>query len=156
MSAEPPRPPVPPAPPTGETQPLNAPLRPRQPQVAPAERVVERVPPPEYPPEERRWDSPWPAILLGLCGLIAGGLIGYAVGNNNENASTQRGAQPAITRTVTHTNTVVQPKVVERSNTVTAPAAANPVNEERRTEAESRLRKAERENEELRRQLEGN
>jgi len=103
-----------------------------------------------------------PAILIGILALIVGGVVGYAIGNKGETSTeAQRGGGPAITDTITHTTTVVKPKVVVRTNTVTAntvtqtPAPANSQNEERRIEAETNLRRAERENEELKRQLEG-
>jgi hypothetical protein len=139
-------------PPTQPTQRLAAPA---------AAREVERLPP--EPPPERPWrDNPWPAILTGILALIVGGLVGYALGNKGETSTeAQRRSGPAITDTITHTTTVVKPKVVVRTNTVTAntvtqtPAPANSQNEERRTEAETNLRRAERENEELKRQLEG-
>jgi hypothetical protein len=95
-----------------------------------------------------------------LC-LIVGALLGYAIGHNKgEGASGERqGARVSAPRTVTRTTTVVHPKVVVRTDTVTAstvtqtPAPVNSANEERRTEAEADLRRAERENEELKRQL---
>jgi hypothetical protein len=124
--------------------------------------VVERLPG-ELPPEGPWWDNPWPAIVTGILGLIVGGLIGYAIGNKGETVSeAQRNARTGIAQTVTHTTTVVRPKVVVRTNTVTAktvtqtPAPANAANEERRTEAEANLHRVERENEELKRQTEEN
>jgi hypothetical protein len=108
-------------------------------------------------PDEHWWDNPGPAIVAGIVGLIAGGLLGYAIGNSASNAKTvTTGAGPAITHTVTQTQTVTQPKLVEHSSTVTTttPAPANSATEERRIEAESDLRKSERENEQLKRQLE--
>ncbi|HEY4451722.1 MAG TPA: hypothetical protein VGN13_09035 [Solirubrobacteraceae bacterium] len=84
-------------------------------------------------------------------------MIGYLVGKG-ENGEAQRG--PAVTHTVTNTTTV--PKTVVRTDTVTSntvtqtPAPANKANEERLTEAEAKVRKLERENEELKRQQEGN
>jgi hypothetical protein len=157
MAGEPPRPPRPPrepTPPTEATRPLGAPIEPREPVAT--ERVVERVPP-EWPPEERWWENPWPAVAAGILGLIVGGLIGYAVADNGEGSSEpDRATLPA--QTVTRTRTVVQPKVVERDHTVTAttqtPAPANSAGEERAREAESDLRTVERENSELKRQLE--
>jgi hypothetical protein len=150
-SAEPPRPPVPP---TQPTRPLGAPVPPREPALAPP--VVERLPP-EPLPAGPWWDNPWPAVLAGILGLIAGGLLGYAVGHNGQTVTeAQRG--PAITHTVTNTTTVVRPKVATvTAKTVTqTPAPANPANEERRSEVEAKLRKVERENEELKRQQEAN
>ncbi len=151
MSAqEPPRPPAPP------TQPLGAPVQPVVPvaHAAYAEPVVERL-----PPEGPWWENPWPAIVTGIIALIVGGLIGYAIGDRGESSSeAQRAGAPAVTRTVDHTTTVVHPKVVVHtvtSNTVTQTTSpANAENEQRRSEAETNLRKAERENEELKRQLE--
>ncbi|MGH2832693.1 MAG: hypothetical protein ACRDK2_07950 [Solirubrobacteraceae bacterium] len=111
------------------------------------------------PPEDRRWENPWPAILIGVLALIVGGVIGYAVGHKGETVSERNAHEaPPLTRTVTSTVTV--PKVVVQTNTVTAktvtqtPSPANQANEERRTEAETNLRKTERENRELKRQLE--
>jgi hypothetical protein len=121
--------------------------------------VAERLPP-ALPPEDRRWENPWPAILTGLLALIIGGVIGYAIGHNGETASERSAREGGATRTVTNTTTVVRPKVVLQTNTVTAstdtqtPAPANQANEERRTEAETNLRRAERENQELKRKLE--
>jgi hypothetical protein len=139
-------------PPTQPTEQLATPA---------AAREVERLPP-EPRPEGQWWDNPWPAILIGILALIVGGVVGYALGNKGETSTeAQRGGGPAITDTITHTTTVVKPKVVVRTNTVTAnnvtqtPAPANSQNEERRIEAETNLRRAERENEELKRQLEG-
>lgn len=125
-----------------------------------AQPVVERLPP-ELPPEGPWWENPWPAILTGVLCLIVGGLIGYAIGHKGEGASGERrDARLASPQTVTRTETVVRPKVVVRTDTVTdstvtqTPAPANSANEERRTEAEADLRRSERENEELKRQLE--
>lgn len=109
--------------------------------------VQERVPPP-YPPEEP--GNPWAAFTVGLIALLLGGVIGYAVGNNNGSGTEH------ASRTVTQVHTVVQPKVV--TNTVTSKtvtqAPPNPANEQRRVEAEANLHKLEKENEELRRQSE--
>jgi hypothetical protein len=153
MSAqEPPRPPAPPTPPT---QPLGAPVQPVVPvaRAAYAEPVVERL-----PPEGPWWDNPWPAIVTGILALIVGGLIGYAIGDKGESSSEAQRAGAPVTRTVDHTTTVIHPKVVVHtvtSNTVTQTTSpANAENEQRRSEAEASLRKAERENEELKRQLE--
>ncbi|MHB8233080.1 MAG: hypothetical protein ACYDHT_00350 [Solirubrobacteraceae bacterium] len=156
-SSEPPRPPVPP---TRPTEPLAAPVAPRQarPAAVVEEPVVERVPPSALPPEDR-WGNPWPAIVAVVVGLLAGGLLGYAIGHHDDTGSAARRASaPTATHTVTRTNTIVHPKVVV--HTVTAktvtqtPAPANAENEARRGEAESSLRRVERENTELRRQLE--
>lgn len=151
---DPPRPPPPPPP----TERLPGPVPPRQPRVAPvapvAPPVVERIPP-ALPEEARWWESPWPAILIGLLALVIGGIVGYAIGHNGKPA----GREAAITQTVTNTSTIARPPVV-RTDTVTAstvtqtPSPANQANEERRTEAETNLRKAERENEELKKRLE--
>jgi hypothetical protein len=145
-------------PPTRPTEPLNAPPVPRQPLAGPvvAEPMVERLPP-EPPPRGPWGDTAWAPIVTGLLALIVGGLIGYAVGKGESN-ETRRGS--AVTQTVTNTKTVVHPVV--RTDTVTSktvtqtPAPANPASEERLAEAETKLRKLERENEELKRQQESN
>ena len=149
----PPRPPVPP------TQPTEAlPRRPVQPVARPAVAppVVEQLP--LALPPERAWsENPWPAILTGLLALIVGGLIGYLIGNNNNESPGTTARGPAAV--VTHTQTVVRPEVKVRTNTVTnstvtqTPQPINVENEARRKQAETDLRKAERENEELRNQL---
>jgi len=111
--------------------------------------VVERVPPPLEP--DPGWSNPWAAVLAGIVGLLAGGLLGYALRGNGE--STRTTAGPALTRTVT--STVVHPKVVVRTNTVTSSTVTQtPSSAERQrlVEAEAKARKLERENEELRRQ----
>jgi hypothetical protein len=63
-----------------------------------------------------------------------------------------------VTHTVTNTTTVEHPKTVVQTNAVTTiketPAPANQANEERRREAEANLRKVEKENQELKKQLE--
>jgi hypothetical protein len=92
--------------------------------------------------------------------VLLGVLIGLAVGGNKTKtvAETQAAGQPPVTQTATQPKTVVQPKVEVRTNTVTTttstPSPANVENEVRRREAEKNLRKAEKENEELKRQLE--
>jgi len=114
--------------------------------------AVDRLPP-QFPPERPWWDNPWPAIVIGILGLIVGGLLGYALGDKGETVTEARGHGPAITRTVTNTTSVVRPKVVVQTNTVTqTPPPASSANEARRSEAEAKLRKVERENEELKRQ----
>jgi hypothetical protein len=149
-------------PPTQPTQPLGAPaVQPRQPHPPPvvAEPVVERLP--VEPPPERWWDDPWPALVAGVIGLVAGALLGLALGDNGKTVTQPSGGgQPAITHTVGRTTTVVQPKVVVRTNTVTAtttaptPAPSGSQEAERAGEAEANRRNVERENEELKRQLE--
>ena len=154
-----PQPPRPPAPPTQPTRPLPASATPippltREPLPPP---VAERLPP-GLPPRDAWWGNPWPAVLTGLVGLLIGAVLGYALGGDKAETVTEAGRTggPAVTQTVTNTRTV--PKVVVRTDTVTSntvtqpPAPANAGNEERRVEAETRLRKVERENEELRRQ----
>ena len=142
------------------TERLDAPPPPRQPRAAPAQAAVypdERLPP-ALPPEDRWWQHPWPAIIGALLALVVGGVIGYAIGHNSETTSEQNAHGSPVTHTVTTTTTV--PKVVTQTNTVTSntvtqtPSPANEANEERRTEAETNLRNAERENQELKKQLE--
>jgi negative regulator of sigma E activity len=143
---EPPRRPRPPVPPP--TEPLN-PSRRLQ---APGEplREYERLPPDAS--ASGPWsEGPWPAVLAAVVALLVGGLFGYLAGNNSGSGNT-------AAQTVTNTTTVTQPKTV--TNTVTSstiketPSPANQANEERLREAESNLRKVEKENQELRRQVE--
>lgn len=143
-----PRPPRPAGPsdaPTGVRQP-RAPA-----QVPPA---YERLPP-EPPPGGPWWENPWPAVAAGLVALLLGGVVGYLIGNSG---TSERRTGP--TQTVTNTRTVVHPKTVVQTQTVTSntvketPSPVNRTNEERRQEAEANLRKTEKENSELRRQLE--
>jgi hypothetical protein len=157
-----PQQPRPPAPPTQPTRPLGAPATttPVAREAPVVERPVERLPP-QPPADGPWWENPWPAVLTGILGLIVGGLVGYAVGGKGETVTeAQRNAGPAITHTVTQTTTVVHPKVVVRTNTVTqktvtqAPPPANAEGEQRLSTAEASLRKAERENEELKRRVE--
>jgi hypothetical protein len=156
-----PEPPRPPAPPTQPTEPLTPRAVPRQPAAAVAveQPRVERLPP-DLPPEGAWWDNPWPAILTGVVCLIAGGLVGYALGHKGETASTSDRGRAATTHTVTHTATVVRPKIVQHTDTVTSstvtqtPSPASAENEARRTEAEADVRRLERENERLTRQQE--
>jgi hypothetical protein len=111
----------------------------------------ERLPPERLPPGPW-WASPGPAILAAIIALLVGGGVGYLIGHN----ANSEGAAGA-THTVTNTTTA-QPKTV--TNTVTSTTVketsppANQANEERRREAEADLRKAEKENQELKRQLE--
>jgi hypothetical protein len=145
--SERPRQPAPPRQPPTER--LNQPGRPYQP-AAPVERSVYEQVPPEGPPRPW-WESPGPAIATGIVALLLGGGVGYLIGHNAEE---RRG-----THTVTNTTTVVHPKTVTHTNTVTAkteretPSPANPANEARLHEAESNLRKLEKENREIRRSL---
>jgi hypothetical protein len=114
------------------------------------------------PPPGPWWENPWAVLFAGLVALLLGGFIGYLIGNSNE---TGRG----VTHTVTNTETVVHPKTITQTNTVTAktvketpapsttreaPSAASQESEARRGEAEATLRKVEKENRELRRQIE--
>jgi microcystin-dependent protein len=116
----------------------------------------ERVPPP-LPPEAPWWGNPGSLFLAAILGLIIGGVLGYALRGNGEASRTS--GQGALTRTVTNTHTVVQPKVVVHTHTVTAStvtqAPASAANEQKRVEAEATAKKLEKENEELRRQGEG-
>jgi guanyl-specific ribonuclease Sa len=82
---------------------------------------------------------------------LAGGVFGYLIGHDSQSSN-------SATRAVTSTATVTQPTTV--TNTVTSstiketPSPANHANEERLREAESNLRKVEKENQELKRQVE--
>lgn len=141
---EPPGRSQPPVPPPTE------PLVPRRP--APGEPVqeYERVPP-DAPPPGPWWESPWPVILVSLVALLAGGFFGYLIGNKSESDN-------SATRAVTSTVTVTQPKTV--TNTVTSStikettSPTNHANEERLREAEANLSKVEKENQELKQQVE--
>jgi hypothetical protein len=147
---EPSRPPEPP--PTQPTRPLGAP---RQPSArVEEERYVEQLAP-EPPPEDRWWTNPWAAIVAAILGVIAGVLIGLAVGGKNKTVTeTLRAGQSAPARTVTQK----QPTVEVRTKTVTAtsstPSPASAESEARGREAEQTLRTVEKENRELKRQLE--
>src|ERR1700693_2507623 len=101
-------------------QPLGTPVPPTQPPAVPvvAHPAVDRLPP-RLPPESPWWDNPWPAIVIGILGLVVGGLLGYALARKGETVTEARGRGPAVTRTVTNTTTVVRPKVVVQTNTVT-------------------------------------
>lgn len=86
--------------------------------------------------------------------------MGYALGHKGETVTASDSGRAALTHTVTNTTTVVRPKIVQHTDTVTAstvtqtssPASAE--NEARRTEAEADVRRLERENERLTRQQE--
>jgi hypothetical protein len=89
--------------------------------------------------------------------LIGGG-VGYAIGESGESGG-------GVTHTATNTTTVTQPPNVTQppktvTNTVTSTtikettSPTNQANEERRREAESDLRRVEKENQELKRKLE--
>jgi hypothetical protein len=138
-------------PPDPATEPVR-PVQPRRPH-APVEEPVYAYPP-EVPPRGPWWEDPWPALLTGLVALLIGGVIGYLIGDSHE-SERQR---PGATSTVTSTATVERPKTVVQTHTVTAStvreAPPNPANEERRKEAETELRKTEKENRELRKLLE--
>jgi hypothetical protein len=129
-------------------------VAPRQPR-APGEPAYayERLPPEGPPPRGPWWESPWPAVLVAIIALLVGGGIGYAIGNSEES-----GHASTFTQTQTTTNTVTQPKTVVQTVTASTvretPAPANPANEERRREAEANLKKAEKENQELKKMLE--
>jgi hypothetical protein len=120
----------------------------------PAAPAYERLPP-AAPPPESWWENPWPAVVAGILALLLGGFVGYAIGHKGES---QHGA--GATHTVTNTMTVVHPKTVVQTNTVTAstvketPSPTNQANEARLSQAEASLRKAEKENGELKGQLE--
>jgi len=138
-------------PPSGDPDRPTEPLRPRAPARPPAARPVAEPAveyPPEYPPEEPWWSSPWAALTTGLLALLIGGVVGYLIGNSGSSTRTVPSGPP-VTHTVTSTKTVQHPVTVT-SKTVTQ-APPNPADEQRRTEAEEKVKKLEKENEELRR-----
>jgi CBS domain containing-hemolysin-like protein len=139
--------------PTRPTEPLRAPIPPRPPAARPvASQVVERERVPPLPAEGPPSGNPWAFFAVALVALLIGGIAGYAIGHSKGESTGRAGA---AARTVTQT--VTTPKVVVRtvtSKTVTQ-APSNETNEQRRIEAESKLRALERENEELRSQGEG-
>lgn len=145
----PPLPPTEPLRPSRPAEPVR-PVPPRRAPVVPAERVYEREVPPPLPPESRWSDGAGPAVLAAVVALLVGGVIGYAIGHKGESRTTTERSTPA--QTITQTHTVTQPKVIEHSQTVTSPA--DKANEEKRVEAETDVRRLERENEELKRQSE--
>ena len=139
-------------PPTQRTEPLGSPRQPGVP--VGEERYVERLAP-ELPPDDRWWGNPWAAVVAAIAGVIAGVLVGLAVGGNTKTVTeTLRAGQATPPRTVT----LKQPTVEVRTRTVTAtsstPSPASAENEARAREAEQTLRRVERENRELKRQLE--
>jgi hypothetical protein len=145
----------PPRRPPEETQPterLGAPVPPppRTPRPGPPpaqQGAVEREHAPYEPPPERPWwSTPGGLFAVLLVALLLGGLVGYAIGKGSEGSGT------SAPHTVTNTVTSTQVHTVT-SKTVTQ-APANQANEERRVEAETKARKLERENEELKRQAE--
>jgi hypothetical protein len=119
------------------------------------EPVVERLSPP-LPPEDRWWVNPWVAVVIGIVGLLAGALIGVAVGSKSKTVTEpQRAGQPAVTRTVTQTQPTVELRTTTVTATSTTPSPAGAESEARQRETEKTLRTVEKENEELKRQLEG-
>ena len=88
--------------------------------------------------------------MTGLLGLLVGGLIGYLVGHSGESTKTVANG-PAVTHTVTSTKTVPGPTKVETvtQKTVTQ-APPSPEAERKLEEAEEKVSKLERENEEQR------
>jgi hypothetical protein len=107
------------------------------------------------PPEDRWWGNPWVALVAGVVGALLGVVIGLAVSDNGKTVTETQRSSP--TQTVTKSTTVTQPKVETKTVTTTTstptPLAAE--NEARRREAEKNLKTVEKENEELKRQLEG-
>jgi hypothetical protein len=99
------------------------------------------------------WENPWPAIAAGVVALVAGGLLGFVVGDKSETSRA-----PAVTRTVTNTTTVVHRTTVVQADTVTGPAAKEPPSppgaaEDRRHRETKALHEAEQETRRLRHQL---
>jgi hypothetical protein len=118
------------------------------------ERYVERLPP-ELPPDDRWAAGPWAMVITAILGALAGVVIGLAVGGNTKTVTeTLRAGQATPALTVTQK----QPTVEVRTNTVTAttsaPSPTSAENGARAREAEQSLRRVEKENRELKRQLE--
>jgi hypothetical protein len=87
---------------------------------------------------------------------VVGVLIGLAAANRTKTVTeAQRAGQPGVTRTITQTQPTVEVRTQTVTATTTAPSPATAENEARRREAERSLRTLEKENEELKRQLEG-
>jgi hypothetical protein len=88
--------------------------------------------------------------------VVLGVLIGVAVGNKGKTVTeTQPGGQPALTHTVTQTQPTVEVRTNTVTTTTTTPSPAGAESEARAREVEKNLRTVEKENEELKRQLEG-
>jgi hypothetical protein len=151
-----PEPPQPPDDPTRPTEPLR-PVPPRQPvppRAAPGEPVG--YPPggggyppgggypQEPPPKDPWWSNPWAAFSVGLLGALLGALVGFLIGNGNAETKTVASG-PAVTHTVTSTST----KVTTVTNKTVTQAPPNPADEQKRVEAEEKVKTLERENEEL-------
>lgn len=138
-----PEPPQPPEDPTRPTEPLR-PVPPRQPlppRAAPGEPAGYA---PELPPRDPWWSNPWAAFTVGLVGVLLGALVGYLIGHGNAETKTVASGPP-ITHTVTSTST----KVTTVTNKTVTQAPPNPADEQKRVEAEEKVKTLERENEEL-------
>jgi len=133
-------PPPPGGEPTRPTEPLR-PAAPRQPEQPYAERERYAA---EPPPKDPWWSNPWAAFSVGLIGVLLGALVGYLVGHNNAPTKTVTGGPP-VTHTVTSTQTVPKVTTVTSKTVTQAPA-----DEQKRVEAEEKVKTLERENEELR------
>jgi hypothetical protein len=110
---------------------------------------------PVPPPEDRWWGNPWAAIAAGALGVLAGVLIGLAAGGKTKTVTeTLRAGQTAPAQTITEKQPTVEVRTQTVTATTSAPAPANAQNEARRQEDEQSLRAVEKENRELKRQLE--
>ena len=138
-----PEPPQPPDEPTRPTEPLR-PAQPRRPLPprAPAGEPVGYQP--EPPPREPWYSNPWAAFSVALIGALLGAVVGYLIGHGNAETKTVASGPP-ITHTVTSTST----KVTTVTNKTVTQAPPNPANEQKRVEAEEKVKTLEKENEEL-------
>ena len=90
--------------------------------------------------------------VAAMLGAKAEEIIFTGGGTEADNMAIFGAGGHVITTTVEHP--VTQTNTVTASTVTQTPAPANQANEERRTEAETNLRKAEKENQELKRQVE--